>query len=235
MKRKGFSLRLGIREYNEILDLQKRMNSARKQNAIPDTVIFLEHYPCITIGAQGNYDSITVSRQLLKKQGINVYETDRGGDVTYHGQGQIVCYPIIDLNNYGCDVTTYARNLEEVIIRTLHSFGISSSRKKGYPGVWVDGKRKIAAQGISVDRWVTMHGVSLNVSPAMEHFTFIIPCGLKGYEVVSMEEYLGQAVDVSKVLSEMIRQFSRLFDIELEEIGEDKIVELLDHEQDQSS
>lgn len=235
MKRKGFSLRLGIREYDEILNLQKRMNLARKKNAIPDTVIFLEHYPCITIGAQGNHDSITVSRQLLNKQDIKVYETDRGGSVTYHGPGQIVCYPIIDLNNFGCDVTTYARNLEEMVIRTLTSFGISSRRKKGYPGVWVDSKRKIAAQGISVDRWVTMHGISLNVSPVMEHFTLIIPCGLREYEVVSMKEYLGQAVDVSSVLSEMIRQFSRLFDIELEEIGEDKIVELLNHAQGQTS
>jgi lipoate-protein ligase B len=235
MKRKGFTLQLGIREYNKILDLQKRMNSARKQNAIPDTVIFLEHYPCITIGAQGDHDSITVSRQLLNKQDIKVYETDRGGSVTYHGPGQIVCYPIIDLNNYGCDVTTYARNLEEMVIRTLNSFGISSRRKKGYPGVWVNSKRKIAAQGISVDRWVTMHGISLNVSPVMEHFTLIIPCGLRECEVVSMKEYLGQAVDVSAVLSEMIRQFSRLFDIELEEIGEDKIEELLNHAQGQTS
>lgn len=235
MKRKGFALRLGIREYNEILDLQKRMNSARKQNAIPDTVIFLEHNPCITIGVQGNHDSIVVSRQLLKNKGIEIYETDRGGSITYHGPGQIVCYPIIDLNNYGCDVTTYARNLEEMVIRTLNSFGISSRRKKNYPGVWVDGKRKIAAQGISVYRWVTMHGISLNVSPAMEHFSLIIPCGLTGYEVVSMTEYLGQTMDVSTVISEMIRQFSKLFDIKLEEIGEDKIMELLDYEQDQAS
>ena len=104
-----------------------------------------------------------------------------------------------------------------------------------YRGVWVDGKRKIAAQGISVDRWVTMHGISLNVSPAMEHFSLIIPCGLTGYEVVSMTEYLGQTMDVSTVISEMIRQFSKLFDIKLEEIGEDKIMELLDYEQDQAS
>jgi len=211
------------------------MNVARKQNIIPDTVIFLEHSSCITIGAQGNQDSIVVSWQVLNKQGINVYETDRGGDVTYHGPGQIVCYPIIDLKNYGCDVTTYARNLEEVLIRTLHAFGISSSRKKGYPGVWVDDKRKIAAQGISVDRWVTMHGVALNVIPTMEHFTLIIPCGLKGCEAVSMEECLGRTVDIPKVLSEMIRQFSTLFDIELVEIGEDKIVELLDYAPDQAS
>ena len=235
MKRKGFLLRLGIREYKEILNLQKRINAARKHNAIPDTVIFLEHYPCITIGVQGGRDNITVNRLLLKRQKIKIYETDRGGSITYHGPGQIVCYPIIDLNNYACDVTTYARHLEEVVIRTLHSFGIISNRKEGYPGVWVDGKRKIAAEGIAVERWVTMHGVALNVSPAMEHFSMIVPCGLKGYEVTSMARYLGRTVNISAVLSEIIRHFSILFDIELEETGEDKITELLDHAKAQAS
>lgn len=229
MDRKGLFLLPGIRAYDEMLGLQKRINEARQRNAIPDTVIFLEHHPCITIGAQGNYTSITAGKQELKKKGIRLYVTDRGGDVTYHGPGQIVCYPIIDLNNYGCDVSTYARNLEEMLIRTLGSFGIPSGRKNGYPGVWVDERRKIGAQGISVDRWVTMHGVSLNVSPVMEHFSLIIPCGLKGCGVVSMAECLGHEVDMPAVVSEMIHQFSLLFHIELEEIGEGKIQELLDH------
>jgi lipoate-protein ligase B len=106
-----------------------------------------------------------------------------------------------------------------MVIRTLNSFRISSNRKNGYPGVWVDGKRKIAAQGISVNGWVTMHGVSLNVYPDMDHYSLIVPCGLVGFEVVSMKEFLGHAIDMSIVISEMIRQFSMLFDIELEEIG----------------
>lgn len=227
-------LRLGIREYNEVLNLQRRLNAARKRKVIPDTIIFLEHDPCITVGAQGNVDNIVAGRERLNALGIKVYETDRGGNVTYHGPGQIVCYPIIDLNHYACDVTAYARNLEEAIIRTLRAFGISSDRKEGYPGVWVDG-RKIAAEGIAVESWVTLHGVSLNVSPAMEHFSTIIPCGLKGYDVVSMEEYLGKALDVATVISEMILHFSMLFDLEPEEITEDKITELLDHAKDQAS
>lgn len=235
MKRKGFILRLGIREYNEVLNLQRRLNVARKRNVIPDTAVFLEHYPCITVGAQGNTDNIVADRDILNTLGIKVYETDRGGNVTYHGPGQIVCYPIIDLNHYACDVTAYARNLEEVIIRTLRAFGISSARKEGYPGVWVDGRRKIAAEGIAVESWVTLHGVSLNVSPAMEHFSTIIPCGLKECDVVSMKEYLGNAVNVSRVISEMILHFSRLFDLEAEEIAEDKITELLDDAKDQAS
>ncbi len=231
MKRKGFLLCPGLREYDEILDLQRRMNAALKRKAIPDTVIFLEHHACITIGVEGTPESIVAGRRLLQERGIKIYETDRGGNVTYHGPGQIVCYPIIDLHHYGCDVTTYARNLEDMIVQTLHVFGIDASRKEGYPGVWVDGKRKIAAEGISVNRWMTMHGVALNVSPSMEHFRFIIPCGLKEFEATSMTECLGRAVDLLAVQSEMIRQFSTLFDIELEDISEDKIVELIGHEQ----
>lgn len=223
MARNGFLLRLGVRAYDDILDLQKRVHSAVQRNAFPDTVLFLEHRPCITIGAQGDRADIVASRQLLKRQGIDVYETDRGGGITYHGPGQIVCYPIIDLHHYGCDVTTYARNLEEVVIRTLRTFGISSKRKEGYPGVWVDGKRKIAAEGIAVDRWITRHGVSLNVSPVMEHFALIIPCGLKGCEVVSMSECVARTPDVPTVFSEMVWQFSRVFDLKLKDIGEEQI------------
>ena len=231
MKRKCFLLRLGLREYEEIHDLQTRMNAARKRNVIPDTVILVEHYSCITIGVQGNNDSIVTSRRLLKEKGIEIYETDRGGSVTYHGPGQIVCYPIIDLSNYGRDVTSYARNLEEIIINTLRTFGITADRKDGYPGVWVDEKRKIAAQGISVNGWITMHGVALNVSPVMEHFSFIIPCGLRGYNVASMKECLGgRTVDKSEVQAEMVRQFSLRFNIELGDIREDLIAELINHE-----
>ncbi|MDD3249835.1 MAG: lipoyl(octanoyl) transferase LipB [Smithellaceae bacterium] len=231
MKRKGFLLCPGLREYSEMLGLQRRMNAARKRKTIPDTVIFLEHHPCITIGAQGKLESIVADRRLLEERGIKIYETDRGGNVTYHGPGQIVCYPIIDLNQYNCDVTTYARNLEEMIIRTLHAFGINSSRKEGYPGVWADSKGKIAAQGISINGWMTMHGVALNVSPSMEHFSFIIPCGIKEFEATSMAECLGRAVDLQAVQSEMICQFSALFKIELEEVSENKIRELVDREQ----
>jgi lipoyl(octanoyl) transferase len=235
MKRKGLLLQPGIREYNEILKLQKRANKACRLGTIPDTVIFLEHYSCITIGAQGECGGIMVSAQRMSELGIGVYETNRGGKVTYHGPGQIVCYPIIDLRNYGCDVTTYARNLEEMVIRTIDGFGISSVRKPGYPGVWVEGKGKIAAEGISIDRWVTMHGIALNVSPVMDHFGLIVPCGLRGYGVTSMKECSGCVVSLQTVMSEMVRQFSVLFDLELEEISQAGIMELLDHAENQAA
>lgn len=236
MIRKGFSLRLGIRPYDAMLELQRKINAARRMNAVADTVIFLEHDPCITVGAQGKRSGIIASPDLLNQHGIKIYETDRGGDLTYHGPGQVVCYPIIDLHHYGCDVTTYARTLEEVVIKTLNAFDVPAVRKKGYPGVWVDDRRKISAQGISVDRWITMHGVSINVNPAMEHFRLmIIPCGLREYDVVSMAEYLGKDVDIQAVFSEMIGQFSALFNIRLETIEERDIVELIDHAQEQAS
>jgi lipoate-protein ligase B len=229
MRRKGFAVHAGIREYNEILNLQRRVHSARLKNTIPDIVFFLEHYPCITIGAEGKRDHILAGTDLLNGKGIKVYETDRGGDVTYHGPGQLVCYPIIDLRNYGRDVLAYARALEEMVIRTIQSFGIASGRKKNQPGVWVDGNRKIAAQGISVGGWVTMHGISLNVSPMMEHFSMIIPCGLKDCHVASMEECLGQAIDMTMVTSEMSRNFTKLFDIDLEKTGKEGIPCMLDY------
>lgn len=223
MRRKGFAIYAGTRAYNEILNLQKKIHAARLKNTIPDAVFFLEHHPCITIGAEGGREHILASAELLKRKGIAVYETDRGGDVTYHGPGQLVCYPIIDLKNYGCDVLAYARALEEMVIKTLRTFGIPSGRKKNHPGVWVEGTRKIAAEGISVSGWVTMHGVSLNVSPVMEHFSTIIPCGLRNSGVTSMEECLGRAVDMSAVTSEMRRHFAALFAIDLEEAGEERI------------
>jgi lipoate-protein ligase B len=229
MKRKGFAVYAGIREYHEILNLQRRVHSARRNNTIPDIVFFLEHYPCITIGAEGNRDHILAGSELLRCLGIDVYETDRGGDVTYHGPGQLVCYPIIDLRNYGCDVLAYARALEEMVIRTIRTFGIPSGRRKNRPGVWVGENRKIAAQGISVAGWITMHGISLNVSPAMQHYSMIIPCGLTDSSVTSMEECLGQAIGMSRVIDEMSYNFTRLFDLDLDEIREENIPCIFDY------
>ena len=153
-----------------------------------------------------------------------VYETDRGGDITYHGPGQLVCYPIIDLDDYGRDVHLYARRMEEVLIRTLKFFGIVAGRKTGYPGVWA-GQSKIAAEGISVRHWITMHGTSLNVCPNMLHFSLIVPCGITEYGVTSMEEVLGEKVDIAEVRKQMRHQFSQVFEIQLEDIDLEELRE----------
>jgi len=227
MTRSGYILELGTEEYGEMFKLQESINGARIKGLIPDTVIFLEHHPCFTVGRQGGYEHILASDEMLTKQGIRVYETDRGGDITYHGPGQLICYPIIDLCSYGRDVHVYARRMEELMIRTLESFGIASGRKAEYPGVWV-GPAKIGAMGIGVRRWVTMHGVSLNIYPDLKHFALIVPCGISGLGVTSMEKILGRRVEMATVRQEMRRQFGSLFDIELEETNLENVRRITD-------
>ncbi len=216
MTRKGYCLELGINEYGEMLGLQEALNRARKMETIPDTLLLLEHDPCITIGRKGGFDHILASQEMIEAQGIRVYETDRGGDITYHGPGQIVCYPIIDLSNYGRDAHAYADKMEEMLIESLSSFGIRAGRKAKYPGVWV-GQEKIGALGIGIRQWVTMHGVSLNICPNMGHFSLILPCGISTLGVTSMEKILGHRIDIGEVRREIRKQFGKTFEIQLED------------------
>ena len=216
---------MGVEEYGRVFELQKRLNQARGNGTIPDTVIILEHHPCLTIGRKGGFDHILASDRILDREGIKVYETDRGGDITYHGPGQLVCYPILDLNEFGRDVHLYARRMEETLIRTLESFGITAGRKADYPGVWA-GDSKIGAEGIGVRHWVTMHGVSLNVCPDLRHFSFIVPCGISTLGVTSMEKLLGHPVDMALVKKELRRQLSRIFNLTLKDIGLEKAMEM---------
>ncbi|WP_434509678.1 lipoyl(octanoyl) transferase LipB [Desulfitobacterium sp. AusDCA] len=229
MTRKGYCLELGTEEYEEIFTLQQELNQARRNGIIPDIVIFLEHHPCFTIGRRGGFDHILVSKAFLEEQGIKVYETDRGGDITYHGPGQLVCYPILDLTGFERDVHLYARRMEETLIRTLNTFGIAAGRKKEYPGVWVE-SAKIAAEGIAVQHWVTMHGVALNISPDLNHFSFIIPCGISASSlgVTSMEKILGHTVDFAQVRKEMRHQLSEVMDLELEDVTLKNVKDMLE-------
>lgn len=227
MTRKGYCLELGTEEYGKIFKLQEELNQARRNGTISDTVIFLEHQPCFTIGRKGGEDHILVNKEILNQEGIKIYDTDRGGDVTYHGPGQLVCYPIINLNDYYRDLHQYARNMEEVIIRTLKKFGIEGYRRPEYPGVWA-GPAKIAQEGIAVRNWVTEHGVSLNVFPNMYHFSLIVPCGITSFGVTSMEILLGYRVEMTDVRKEMRQQFSSIFEIELKNISWGKIREMAD-------
>ena len=221
----GYCLDLGIEEYGKAFELQKKLNQARRNKTIPDTVILLEHYPCFTVGRKGGFDHILVNGQFLEQEGIKVYETDRGGDITYHGPGQLVCYPIFDLNGFGSDVHSYARRMEDALIRTLEFFGIAADRRSDYPGVWA-GAAKIGAEGIGIQQWVTMHGVALNVSPDLRHFSFIIPCGIYNLGVTSMKELLGHEVDMVLVKNEMRRQLSTIFNLSLQDISRDKLMEM---------
>lgn len=230
MEARAYCLQLATEEYGTALALQKQLNQARREGIMPDVFIFLEHHPCYTVGRKGGFEHILVSDRFLAQEGIRVYETDRGGDITYHGPGQLVCYPILDLNDHGRDVHRYARNVEEAVIATLAAFGIQGHRKEEYPGVWVDNS-KIAAEGIAVQRWVTMHGVSLNVCPDLNHFSFIVPCGISQMGVTSMEAILGQKVELAEVRTEMQRHLSRLFNVVLEDVSLDRVKEMLSNVQ----
>lgn len=214
MARTGFYAELGLRSFSEAACLQEVLNSERRRDTIPDTLLLVEHYPCITVGRNGGFQHILASTQVLSAQGIKVYETNRGGDVTYHGPGQLVCYPILALEGPDRDVHAYVRKLEEVVIRTLAVFGIAAGRKSGFTGVWTDAG-KIGALGIAMRKWVTMHGISLNICPDMRHFTYIVPCGLKSFNVVSMSELLGQRVEVAAVSGELRRRFEEVFGVRL--------------------
>jgi len=225
--RKGYCLELGTEEYGKILTLQQELNQARRNGTIPDIVIFLEHHPCFTVGRRGGFNHILVSKPFLDEQGIRVYETDRGGDITYHGHGQLVCYPILDLTGFERDVHLYAHRMEETLIRTLKTFGITAGRKKEYPGVWVE-SAKIAAEGIAVQHWVTMHGVALNICPDLNHFSFIIPCGISALGVTSMEKILGHQVDLAQVRKEMRHQLSEVMDLDLKDVTLKQVKEMLE-------
>ncbi|MBU0945491.1 MAG: lipoyl(octanoyl) transferase LipB [Proteobacteria bacterium] len=225
----GVWLDFSRRDYAEMCRLQEVLRHKRQQGAIPDVVILLEHSPCITIGSSGGYHNLLADKATLEKNGITVHDTSRGGNITYHGPGQLVCYPILSLEGEQRDLHAYARKMEEVMIRTLQAFGIVAGRKSKFPGVWVEDS-KIGAMGIAVRKWITMHGISLNVCPDLQHFSFIVPCGITSHGVTSMAEVLGQPTDIRTVREEMRRQFSDIFQIsmrsgKLEQLIEEEYLE----------
>lgn len=190
----------------------------RIAGVIKDVLILVEHAPVLTVGRNGGFQNILAAGEALKSQGISVYEVERGGDITYHGPGQLVGYPIIDLKMRDRDLHRYVRQLEEVIIRTLDCYGIIAGRKDGYPGVWV-GSRKIAALGVAVKKWVTMHGFALNIACNLEHFQLIVPCGISGCGVTSMVDVLGREQDFAAVSRVVRDKFAWVFEVELEPLS----------------
>jgi lipoyl(octanoyl) transferase len=204
--------RLGTIGYQAGLDLQKELVEARKQGAIPDQLLLLEHPPVITLGVRTRNDRSHVleSEASLAEKGVGLFETGRGGDVTYHGPGQLVGYPIVDLKPDRCDVHRYVRDLEEVLIDAVGGFGITAGRIAGLTGIWV-GDRKLAAIGVRISRWVTSHGFALNVSTNLSHFGLIVPCGIADKGVTSMERELGRSVQMDEVADAVALHFSTVF------------------------
>ena len=197
---------LGIRSYQEVWDLQKDFQKKRIEKRLDDTLILVEHEPVYTLGKNANKNHLLQSRD----RSVNVFDIERGGDITFHGPGQLVGYPIIDLSYYKRSVSWYMRRLEQLTIDVLKEFGISASRIKGLTGVWV-GEEKIAAQGVRISRWVTMHGFSLNVNPDLSFYDGIIPCGIFDHGITSMEELLGSAQDMDDVKAMVVEKFNNLF------------------------
>ncbi len=214
MKRECRVVYLGRCDFQEAYLLQKQLLSRRIGREIPDTLLILQHHPVITIGRKGCRENILVGREVLCREGIPVYNTDRGGDVTYHGPGQIVGYPILDLNQHGRDVHRLIYMYEEVIIRLLARYGLEGGRLPCYPGVWVENE-KICAVGVGISNWVTYHGFALNVNTDLRHFGYISPCGISDRGVTSMSRLLGAKIDEWGVIENLLEIFGLLFGLEM--------------------
>lgn len=213
MKKEAWILNLDTVPYEEAFDLQKKLVELRIQDKINDTLILLEHPPVFTITRKDTIKNILVSPDELKEKGIAVCKTNRGGDITYHGHGQLVGYPIMDLKEHGKDLHKYIRNIEEMIINLLTDYGISAHRDKRHPGVWVE-EEKIAAIGISVkSSWITMHGFSLNINPDLDHYSLIIPCGITDKGVTSLSKLLGTSVSHKDVRQKLIQHYEEVFNL----------------------
>ena len=230
MKREVQFRDLGVLDYQTVWDLQHdlfqktidtKIHNRRNQTKTPTTNHFLlvEHNPVITLGKSGSADHLLTSKAELEAQGISFFKIDRGGDITYHGPGQIVGYPILDLDHFFTDIHKYLRLLEQVIIDTLADFEIVATRSQGETGVWLDVNtpfaRKICAMGIRASRWVTMHGFSLNVNTNLSHFDHIVPCGIHGKQVTSMAQELPNEVSISEVKKRITHHFQEQFDATL--------------------
>jgi lipoyl(octanoyl) transferase len=203
--------RLGVVAYGEALDLQNSLVTQRRAGDIPDTLLLLEHPHVITLGTSSHRDNILVDDEQARLLGIDVFETGRGGDVTYHGPGQLVGYPILDLKPDRCDLHRYVRDLEHVLIRALSTSGIDAGRKEGLTGAWV-GDEKIAAIGVRVSSgWITSHGFALNVSTDLAFFGSIVPCGITEYGVTSIARQLDEVPDMNAVGDAVVAAFGEVF------------------------
>ena len=203
---------LGRIPYREALDLQRRAVSARAKDETGDSIYLCEHEPVLTLGRASRSESLRASTEVLRARGVEVVPVERGGDVTYHGPGQIVAYPILALSDlpYGRDLHRYLRDLEEVLIQTLGAYGIRAGRRPPYTGVWV-GDRKVAAIGVAVRRWITFHGFALNVDPDLRHFDWIHPCGIRELGVTSIRALLGAAPPREEILTGLCDSFAGMW------------------------
>jgi lipoyl(octanoyl) transferase len=219
---KVFYHNLGVTDFAAVWKIQEQINKFKQKNHVNDIILTTQHNHVYTLGKSGDKNHLLISEKDLRKQNISYYEIDRGGDLTYHGPGQLVCYPIFDLKHYYEDAHRYLRDLEETVILTLKHFNIESSRDNDYTGVWV-GDEKICAIGIKLSRWITMHGLALNVNNDLSYFGKIIPCGIFHKGVTRMQNYLKRPIEITEVEKVLLDKFKLVFNIEIEEANIDNI------------
>jgi lipoyl(octanoyl) transferase len=205
--------RLGTVGYDEALALQRALVEERRADRVGDVLLLLQHPPVVTLGVRGDggRGNIVATSEELNELGVGVHETGRGGDVTYHGPGQVVGYPILDLRPDRCDVHRYVRDLEEVMIRVCGGYGVAAARVAGLTGTWI-GTEKIGAIGVRISRWITSHGFAFNVHPDLSHFQLIVPCGISDRGVTSLSKLLGREVPVAEVEDALVRHFAEVFE-----------------------
>jgi lipoyl(octanoyl) transferase len=216
---------IGASSYKEVWDYQEKLlheNVEHKRNGEHTTnyLLFTEHAPVYTLGKNGNAMHVLVSEQQRKQKGIEYFHINRGGDITFHGPGQLVGYPIFDLDQFKTDLGWYLRSLEEVIILTMAEYGLQGDRSKGETGVWIESsikgrERKICAMGIRCSRWITMHGFAFNVNTDLSYFNYIVPCGIANKKVTSLEKELGHSVPMNEVKEKIKKNFERVFEVEI--------------------
>ncbi|HEV2423728.1 MAG TPA: lipoyl(octanoyl) transferase LipB [Terriglobia bacterium] len=206
--------KLGTVDYAAGLALQHERVAQRKAGAIPDTLLVLEHPHVYTLGRNAHRENVLASPEFLRSRGAEVFETDRGGDVTYHGPGQLVGYPILDLARHRRDIAWFMRSLEEVFIRVAADYGFDAGRAAGAAGVWV-GNEKLVAMGVHISRWVTSHGFAFNVNTDLRYFDWIVPCGLRDKGVTSLEKLLGRRADMGEAAERVVEHFGGVFGLEM--------------------
>jgi len=236
--RQGLQVDLGLIAYAEACALQRRIVAARKADAIEDVLLVCEHPHVITQGRNGKREHLLVSEHVLRQKGVEFYESSRGGDITYHGPGQIVGYPIFNLGAIRRDVVWYVRMLEETMIRATAEVGIAAKRVRGKTGIWVDHgntEEKLGAIGVHISRWVTSHGFAYNISTDLRFFDLIVPCGIADRKATSLEKLLGRAVEQSEVAPRLAKHLGELVGRELSETSKQAFLDRLEHAEQASA
>jgi lipoyl(octanoyl) transferase len=235
---------IGLVGYAEAWELQKRLVEARKAGAIADVLLLCEHPHVITLGRNGKREHLLASEQVLRQKGVEFHSSDRGGDITYHGPGQLVGYPILNLGAIRKDVVWYVRMLEELMIRVTAEFGITSERVAGKTGIWVRDtnnlnapgvtEEKLGAIGVHISRWITSHGFAYNVSTDLRYFDLIVPCGISGRKATSLEKILERAVTRMETVQPVLRNFGEVFGLEMRETSRDDLLAQLETQETSS-